>query len=362
MGMYRESAKSTGSAEAEGGGFANSGVVKVGGNLVLGLPSRVLRSGYLHEVRELAASSFQGREDELAAMAAFCTAPNPVIPGREDGDAVGRYWRWLAPAWSGKTALMAQFALNPPQGVDVLAFFITARSAGRSDRTAFLAALEGQLREYLNEGEADCTSQGQFLDALERAADQASQAGRRLVLLVDGLDEDTGVVTASSGYSVAALLPRVPPADMRLLIAGRPNPPVPSDVLENHPLHDTRIDRRLAPSPEAQAVRRAAERDLHTLLTGTRLEQDITCLIAASNGGLSAADLADLAGDASSWHIEEVLGGSLGRSFQRRSTQWPTADRGPAPLFSFAHEELQQRTLERLTPNALADYRERVHV
>ncbi len=359
--MRQELAEETGEAHAADGALANSGVLKVTGDLVLGQRRPpVLRSGYLHEVVQLAAVRFVGRAAELAAMAAFSTASDG-IQEVQGGDAGAAYWRWLAPAWSGKTALMAQFALHPPLRVDVLAFFITARAAGRSDRTAFLAALQAQLREYLCDADVICDYQGQFLDALERATDKATAEGRRLVLLVDGLDEDTGVESASSGYSIAALLPRVPPPGLLIVVAGRPNPPIPSDVLENHPLHSAHINHLLAPSPAAQALRKAAERDLHALLTGGGVGGEVACLIAAANGGLSAQDLADLMGEASAWEVEEVLGGSLGRSFQHRPTQWPTPGEQPVHLLSFAHEELQQGALKRISRATLESYRARVH-
>ncbi|MFK0264191.1 hypothetical protein ACIQU1_23120 [Streptomyces angustmyceticus] len=360
-GRRQELAEDTGEARAVDGALANSGILKVTGDLNLGQRRPpVLRSGYLHEVAQLAAARFEGRAAELAAMATFSTAPDDAQEA-QGADADTAYWRWLAPAWSGKTALMAQFALHPPQSVDVLAFFITARAAGRSDRTAFLAALQGQLREYLSDADVACASQGQFLDALERAADRATAQGRRLVLLIDGLDEDTGVESASSGYSIAALLPRVPPPGLRIVVAGRPNPPIPSDVLENHPLHSAHSNHLLAPSPAAQALRKAAERDLHALLTGGGPGREAACLIAAANGGLSAQDLADLMGEASAWEVEEVLGGSLGRSFQHRPAQWPAPGEQPAHLFSFAHEELQQGALKRISRAALQGYRTRVH-
>ncbi|WP_086706421.1 hypothetical protein [Streptomyces antimycoticus] len=360
-GRRQKLAEDTGEAHAVDGAVANSGVLKVAGDLVLGQRrSTALRSGYLHEVAQLAAARFEGRAAELAAMTAFSTTPEGAQEA-QGGDACTAYWRWVAPAWSGKTALMAQFVLHPPQGVDVLAFFITARAAGRSDRTAFLAALQGQLREYLCDVDVDCASQGQFLDALERAADRASAEGRRLVLVVDGLDEDTGVESASSGYSIAALLPRVPPSGLRIVVASRPNPPVPSDVLENHPLHSAYINHLLAPSPAAQAHQKAAERDLHALLTGGGLGREVAYLIAAANGGLSAQDLADLIGEVSAWEVEEVLGGSLGRSFQHRPTQWPAPGDQPAHLISFAHQELQQGAVKRISRAALERYRARVH-
>ena len=62
-----------------------------------------------------------------AELAARCT-----------GDHDRTYVWWQAEAWAGKTALMATFVLNPPPGVRVVSFFITARYAGQSDRRTFL--------------------------------------------------------------------------------------------------------------------------------------------------------------------------------------------------------------------------------
>ncbi|MFF7258950.1 hypothetical protein ACFZCL_01450 [Streptomyces sp. NPDC008159] len=326
--------------------------VDVHGDVVVNDRARAPRSGYLLEVRQLAAPVFEGRTDELAAMHAFVTAPDAPAHG---------YWRWLAPAWSGKTALMAQFVLHPPPGTDVLAFFITARMAGRADRVAFLSALEEQLREYLHDGDVECSTQGAFLDALERATAQAAAEGRQLVLAVDGLDEDTGVTTASSGHSIAALLPRVPPPGLRIVVAGRPNPPVPGDVPAGHPLLSTGINHSLAASAVAQAVREDAERNLEALIADGGLGLELVGLIAAARGGLGAADIAELTGQ-SRRRIELVLGGSVGRAFQHRPAQWATDGAGePTPLYSFAHQELLDSARGILAPADLAAYRERVH-
>ncbi|MYS92378.1 MULTISPECIES: tetratricopeptide repeat protein [Streptomyces] len=292
---------------------------------------RVPRSTYELEVRALEAAGFEGREAELEAMARFATGGTPSAMG---------YWRWLAPAWAGKTVLMARFYLHPPAGVDVLGFFITSRMAGRADRTAFLAALQRQLQAYLQDADLDCGGYDGFQDALQLAAAQARAAKRHLVLLVDGLDEDTGVTSGSSGYSIAALLPRTPPPGLRIIVAGRPSPPVPGDVPDGHPLRATSIDHALAASPAARAVRRDAERNLDALITGGGLPQDLVGMIAASGGGLSAVDLARLTGQTTR-RIELQLGGAVGRVFQDRPAQWAVAPDGrPVRLYSFAHQEL----------------------
>ncbi|GAA4547437.1 hypothetical protein [Streptomyces collinus] len=310
----------------------------------------VPESGHLFEAREFTAARFEGRQRELAALDRFCTAPD----GQESG-----YWRWMAPAWAGKTALMAQFVLHPPAHVDVLAYFVTTRQLQHSDRFAFLAAMGEQLRWYLKDADLDCTSRDRFLQALERAAQAAAQRGRKLLLAVDGLDEDTGVTSASTGYSIAALLPARPHPAARIVLATRPDPPVPSDVPEGHPLHGEEIDHWLEGSPAAGAVRRDAERSLAALLDGGGLGEEVARLTAAAGGGLSATDLAHLTRTAPG-RVRQVLGGSVGRSFQRRASR-NAADGSPAEaLYFFGHRQLQDSALELLSPDELGHYRKRV--
>lgn len=59
-------------------------------------------------------------------MTRFCTA-----------DAADGYWWCRGGPWTGKTALLAWFVLNPPPGVQVVAFFVTGRYAGHNDAAAF---------------------------------------------------------------------------------------------------------------------------------------------------------------------------------------------------------------------------------
>ncbi|WP_411078731.1 hypothetical protein [Streptomyces sp. cmx-18-6] len=286
-------------------------------------------------------------------MDAFAAGEDPAGTG---------YWRWLAPAWSGKTALMAQFALRGREGVDVIAFFITARMAGRSDRTAFLTTVQNQLRAYLQDGDVDCTGYGGFSDALNRAARQARSHGRRLVLMIDGMDEDSGVESAASGYSIAGLLPRTLPDGLHVIVAGRPNPPVPSDVAPDHPLRSPTISHRLADSAAARAVRADAERSLEALNAAGGISLDLVGLTAAAGGGLSAADLSLLTKEYTARRIEVVLGGATGRSFQLRPAQWATThDGSPVPLYSFAHQELLSGARQLLPVPLLDGYRDRVH-
>lgn len=97
---------------------------------------------------------------------------------------------------------MASFVLSPPPSVRVVSFFITARFAGQSDRAAFLEAVLGQLSELLGQSLPDTLTESSkqlwFLELLEQAAEKCARDGYRLILVIDGLDEDFGVLVGGT--------------------------------------------------------------------------------------------------------------------------------------------------------------------
>ncbi len=350
----RIGAKGTGDASAQGSAaLSNTGVIN--GPVTLYSPlRRPAVSGYLLQVERVAAADFRGREAELSKLASFSTQARPEdVPERN-------YWRWLAPAWAGKSALLAEFVLNPPAGIDVVAFFITSRMAGQNDAAAFCEVVQRQLYALLREEEplsTPATRDEQLRLAMDRAAERCAVEGRRLVLVVDGLDEDHGVTAGPDCHSIAALLPRTPPRGMRIIVAGRPHPPVPDDVPGDHPLRTTEINHWLEPSPYAQAVRWDAEQNLLRLLDGGGLGRELVGLTVAAGGGLSASDIAELTGSRPRL-VERELSAVTGRSFRRRSMHW--ASHGPE-VYLLAHEEIQRSAAELLTDAELAACRTRLH-
>src|SRR5262249_31977910 len=154
---------------------------------------------------------------------------------------------------------------------------------------------------------------------MSEAAIACRDAGGRLVLVVDGLDEDQGVTTGPRAHSIAGLLPADPPAGMRVIVAGRPDPPVPDDVPGWHPLRDPAIIRPLPAFPHARDVQRLARQELQDLLRGAQPGQDVLGLLAAARGGLSGPDLEELTGALG--EIEDILRAAAGRTFTRRASQ-----------------------------------------
>ncbi|MEV4941145.1 hypothetical protein [Streptomyces zaomyceticus] len=311
-------------------GDGNQVVIGDGNQVVIGDGSRVVsgagatvRSAYREQVRRIAPPELVGREEELAELAAFCRT----------GD--GYRW-WRADAWAGKTALMAWFVLDPPTGVRIVPFFVTARLGSQNDVSAYVDVVLEQLAELAGEGLPTlltaATREAHLLRLYTAAAAACAARGERLVLLVDGLDEDRGVTTGPDAHSIAALLPY----DLPVVVAGRLNPPVPADVPEDHPLRDPAVVRLLAPSPKARAIKREAERELKHLLAGGGLPYELLALLTAAGGGLTADDLAELT-DEVPYRVRDVLRTGPGRTF---------AVRGGAYLL--AHEELAESARDML--------------
>ena len=300
------------SATVRRSGPATGGAGSIVNTGVMYLANRpVARSVYLQQVQQIFPwRSCRPTTPSWPSSTAFCIEP--------DGDS---YVWWQGPAWAGKSALMAWFVLHPPVGVRVVSFFVTARFAGQSDRTAFLEVVLEQLAEVAGQSMPDVLTvsnqQAWFGQLLHDAAAACQENKQRLVLVVDGIDEDRGVTSSPDAHSIAALLPAAPPAGVRVMVAGRPDPPVPADVPSRHPLRDKKIVRPLSVSPHAQMVRDDAERELGHLLDDRGLGRHLLGLVTVAGGGLSRDDLAELSGE-SPRMVERTLRSVLGRTFHGR--------------------------------------------
>ncbi|MGW4356258.1 caspase, EACC1-associated type [Nocardia sp. NPDC004582] len=295
---------------------------------------------YRATIRDIApAEGLSDREAELAELADFCAGDESYL------------W-WRAGPWAGKTALMAWFALNPPPRVRVVAFFITSRMADQDDHRAFTDAVVEQLSALLPDQAATVAGATGSRDGLRRhllalAAERAAEAGQRIVLLVDGLDEDRGRT------SIASLLPKNPGPGLRVLVSGRPNPGLPLDVPASHPLRHCRR-RELGPSAKAFDIRDAAQLELRGILERSDADQQILGLVTAARG-LTSTELEDLTG----WppfRIETILSGVTGRTFRTRTSRF-----GSDQVYLLAHETLQREAEATLGRALLVEYRNRFH-
>jgi hypothetical protein len=315
-------------------------------------PGEAARSAYLAQVGDIAPGGLIGRDDELAAWAGFCAG----------GEAFA--W-WQGDPWAGKTALASWFVLHPPLDVDVVSFFVTGRLIGQADSEAFLTAMVEQLNSLYpaigrSLSAATGARTGQWLGLLAAAGAEAESRGRRLVVVVDGLDEDEAGAIPSRGFpSIASLLPRHPPSGVRFIITSRPNPGLPDDLSADHPLRACAIY-RLPVSAVAKAAEFGAKQELRDLLGGDQAAVDVVGYIAGSGGGLTRADLSTLTG-APPYRVEPVLRGVSGRSLSTRAGTDPRnlPQDAAARVYLFAHDTLQNLAQEQLG-DELAVYRGRV--
>jgi tetratricopeptide (TPR) repeat protein len=183
---------------------------------------------------------------------------------------------------------------------------------------------------------------------------RAQAKARRLVLLVDGLDEDRGFTPGASLPSIASLLPKVPETAMRVIVSSRPTSPLPDDVPADHPLR--RCQRRqLTTSPYATEIARLARIELSQLPLANALHHDTVGLITASGGGLTLADLEHLTG-AAPFQLEQLLSGRFGRTIPKRGG----GEQEAAPVYLFAHETLREEAVRQFG-TTLVRYRNRIH-
>ncbi len=282
-----------------------------------------------------------GRGAELAALEAFTGS--------------GTQWRWIqGDAFAGKTALLAWFALHPPERVDVVACFLR-RASGENTAEYALDVLTRQLalladrRGYLPPPSVS-ERNNDFADLLEEAARACAERGRHLLMLVDGLDE----YDATAGLDLATWLPDAStlPSTALLLVASRAGADV--HLPPAHPLCD-RVQ-RITASEAATEIRRAARAELERALRDPgEFLFPMVCCLAVAGSGLTASELRALlkrrGRDADISEIEALLGSSLNRSL----TCLHDPDNEGEQVYVFAHETLltEARIAVRCRPGSL---------
>ncbi|MFY1691107.1 hypothetical protein [Plantactinospora sp. WMMB782] len=310
-------------------------------------------SAHETNVRERAPDVLLDREEELAELAAFCAGDEPYV------------W-WQGDPWAGKSALLAWFVLHPPADCDVVSFFVNGTVDEERDSAAFVTTMLSQLLPLVGDdqpGGLGGTMLSQlFRTVLDSAAARAARTRRRLVLVVDGLDEDQSRRSGRELASIAALLPRRPGTWVRLVVSGRPHTPLPDDLLDrypDHPLVGCRV-RVLKGSPHAKEVERRAHRELRRLLLdGDDLQRDVLGLLATSGGGLSPLDLEELT-EQSPYVIEHLLDERVARLLRTRTDRWAVAER-QRQLYLFGHATLLAATVDHLGARTLDRHRAALH-
>jgi hypothetical protein len=179
-----------------------------------------------------------------------------------DDDRIG-YEAIVAPAFTGKTTLLAFFAAHPPTDTDVISFFVSKVAARRDTLSVALNELIGQLRYLLDDpGPVPADEAGRlytFEQLWDRAVQRTRTTHRRLLLIIDGLDEQKD--------PISSLLPAVVEPHVTVIVGCRPNP---RDYILNdptHPLIDLLADPlRITSTAHTERVHDAARSQLRQAL------------------------------------------------------------------------------------------------
>jgi hypothetical protein len=277
--------------------------------------------------KALAPAVLVARDDEMAELSTFVGSDSQ--------------WRWVqGAAFAGKTALLSWLALHPPPDVDVAACFLQ-RTTGTASANYALDVLNRQLAAHAvrNYQPAQHLSQQRddFFDLLDEAARSCAQRGRRLLVLVDGLDEDQ---TVEPGLAVSSWIPDTLPGNAWLLAASRAG--VEIGLPEGHPLtHNIEVVR---PSEAATEIEKKAASELDEARRSGGLVYDLLGLLAATQDGLSSDALTELVRRQGRSAVPQVEVVDTLRDRLGRSVLWlADPDEPDEEVLAFAHETLLDR-------------------
>ena len=268
---------------------------------------RAVINDHIEVLRELAPDRLEDRESEMADLETYV---------RKSDDA---WYAMEADMVSGKTAVMASFALNPPDDVHLVSFFIRRIGDEGNDRGTFAFVMGAQFANILGheytEPVRDPAQRTEFRQLLRRAATacRSETVPRPLVLLIDGIDEDSYFENPDGvgAKSILSLLPRRLPEGVKIITASRPNPRLPEDV---QCVAKRRIV-SLRPSPIAE--KSINRKDMKTFFRSD-IAVNIGAFLAACGGVLTVKDLSKLLTMCGyqrtrTWDVREYVDRSPGR-------------------------------------------------
>ena len=306
--------------------------------------TRAVVADHMEVVRDLAPDPLEDRERELVELKSF-------VHGSQD-----TWYAMEAGMISGKTALMSSFALNPPDGMHIVSFFTRRIGGDGNDWRSFSFVAGAQLAEILGdeytERASDPASQDTEFRLLLRRASTACRSDenpRPLVLLIDGVDEDSYYERpdAATAKSILSLLPRRLPEGVKVMTASRPNPRPPEDIVCDSPRGVVSLEA----SPIAQ--KKINQKDIENFLN-SKYGVDIGAFLAACGGSLTVDELRQLIArrrrlDAvPSGDIKACVERSPGRILMRVNVSF--GDR-LIPSYTLGHDAVLRAVLRELSPD-----------
>ncbi|MCX4685201.1 hypothetical protein OG401_12910 [Kitasatospora purpeofusca] len=260
-----------------------------------------------------------------------------------------------APPWSGKTALLSTLVVTSTlPKTDRVAYFVR-QAAGSEKGRVFLDSMVRVLGAHAGKPRAT-KDVATLLTLYEAAAARSVARGRRLLLVIDGLDEDAGDPMGS----IASLLPpRVSPG-LTVLVSRRRNPPLPHDVPADHPLRHARRVADFRPLPEARVLRDRVRSDFDALLSdNSSWGCEVVGFLAVAGGGLTETALMQLIGTGE--HRDLPLPFHLTKLLHSVAARGLCLEDVDPDEFVLAHTDLYREALVGLGPTMCAALLQRLH-
>ena len=269
-----------------------------------------------------------GREEELNELGELCKSDSG-------------YFAFRGEAYSGKSALLSWFFMHPPANVWITGFFIVGYVHSRSTSDYFLEATQRQLFRLCEEPYQDSFD---LTELLKKTAAKASKKGKKLVLIVDGLDEDKS--EEREKWSILSRIPKEEIPNLIVILSCRYVPSLPED-LRLGDIHCTEIDVKQSKflkdcknkiAEELEAFKKADDS------TG----RDVISLLAYAGGPLTEKDLLDIIRkkrqpeELYPYQVTDIFKKSTSRTFRAVSQKSTPLSSDNSKAFTFAHKDIAE--------------------
>lgn len=272
----------------------------------------------------LAPGPLEARDGELAQLNRFTMGES-------------QWWWWEAPPFAGKTALVARWVADFDEpDVRVVATFLRERSR--------LNTAGHVLSDWVNQLSAICENDhpgtggpdelaitSYAYERLRTLIVAACRVSRRIVLVVDGLDEYNAEHPAEDWLPELEL-----PSNAALLVTSRRG--APNGIPRHHPLRKHR--RTLTPSAVTDRIYDMAVDEITTALNGDEFPHRILGLCTAARGPLTTTDLAVL--------LDDKVGASQVYSLVQKHLRRTVVQEAGVEGLVIAHPQLQAAAENRL--------------
>jgi len=290
--------------------------------------------GELSGAQEIAPKELLEREDEEKLL-------------REIFSSKSGYHLFTADAYTGKSALLSWVCLTPPQNVLVVSFFVLKFIRDKSDSDGFVYSLVRQLGILAEEDIPLNQSHAYYREKLKSllglVIEKARNEGKRLAIVVDGLDEDESVARGKA--CILSFLPQEMHPNLVVVLSKRPNPPIPREpwLDSSHPVHNC-VEHILTEVDVVKELRSRATNELSSLLDRGGVSYEAVSVLLAAGGYLTVDDLTEIIG-CSRYEVAKLFDGSDSRLFAEEKFSLNSLNESERTGYRFSHAELQERAL-----------------